>query len=248
MRISLVYIFIALAMLFFSCDKETAPDCFKRNGEQTTETRYIAPFSTLVLNTDIEVEIIQSPDTKIELIAGKNLIPKIITAVNDKVLEIDNTNNCNFVRGYKKTINLKVYTPYLRTIKNKGVGNIRMVEKFTQDSLQVFLESVGDISVNGEFVELVTNSGSHGDVYVKGNTRRFFVYISGTNYVKAEELTSDYVYVNSYGLGDTHLNLSRTSLFQYLIRNDGNIYYKGNPQQLQNIGDSHAQGKLILLP
>jgi hypothetical protein len=242
-------IYIGLLFLFFAaCNKETAPDCFKKSGTETTIVRYTSTFSTIILNTDLDVELFQSQETRIEITGGKNLIPKVETKVSNNTLEIDNTNTCDFVRGYKKKITMKVYTPYVRTIRNKGVGNIQMPDKFIQDSLQVFAESVGDIMINGEFDELVSNSGSHGDVYAKGNAKRFFVYITGTNYVKALDLLCDYVYVNNYGLGDTHINLSQTTLFQYLIRSEGNIYYSGNPQQFENLENSNAKGKLIQLP
>lgn len=242
------YFFILAIFVFFSCNKETAPDCFKKAGAETTDIRYTHSFSNIILSSDCDVELIQNPETRIEVIGGKNLLPKVLTKVNGNTLEIDNTNGCNFVRGYKKKISIKVYTPRIRTIKNKGVGNIRMISSFIQDSLQVFLESVGDISIKGEFAELVTNSGSHGDVYAEGKANRFFVYITGTNYVKAEGFESDYVYVNSYGLGDTYVNLAKTTLFEYYIRNKGSIYYSGTAQQFRNLGDDLAEGKLLPLP
>jgi len=232
-------------LVFVSCNKETAPDCFKRNGEETTVTRYTNVFTTLILNTDIDVELVQSQDVHIELTGGENLLPKVSTEVSSKTLEIDNNNTCNFVRGYKRKIKLKVYCPSIRRIRNKGVGNITMPMGFIQDSLEVNTESVGDVYINGDFDELVVNTGSHGDVYVKGKTNRFYAYIAGTNYLKAEELRSNYVYTNTNCLGDCFIDLSTTALFEYVIANNGNIYYSGDPQQTANKGNGEAKGQLI---
>jgi hypothetical protein len=240
-----VYITFVLLFLLSSCDKETAPDCFKQSGEETTITRYTNVFNNLILYSDIEVELVQSQETRIELIGGKNLLPKVMTNVEDKTLEIDNTNNCNFVRGYKRKLKLRVYCPNIRNIRNKGVGNISMPQGFVQDSLEANSESVGDIEVNGTFGELVVNTGSHGDVYIKGRANRFFAYIAGTNYLKAEGLRSKYVYTSTNGLGDCFVDLSETELFQYSITNTGNIYYSGVPMQAVNTGTGNAKGQLI---
>jgi len=245
MQNRLLYITFVFLFLQSSCDKETAPDCFKQNGEETTITRYTNEFNCLILNSDIDVELVQNQEIRIELSGGKNLLPKIKTQVDNKTLEIDNTNNCNFVRGYKRKLRLRVYCPNIRRIRNKGVGNISMPQGFIQDSLEANTESVGDIEVNGTFDELVVNSGSHGDIYVKGKSNRFFAYIAGTNYLKAEGLRSKFVYTNTNGLGDCFVDLSETDLFQYSITNTGNIYYSGIPVQAVNTGTGTAKGQLI---
>ena len=193
----------------------------------------------------MDVELVQSQDVRIELRGGKNVLPKVSTNVNDGTLEIDNTNNCNFVRGYKKKIQVKVYCPSMRRIRNKGVGNISMTQGFTEDSLEVSTESVGDIRVNGNFDELVVNTGSHGDVYINGTANRFYAYIAGTNYMDAEGLRSKYVYTNTNCLGDCFVDLSVTELFEYIITNKGNIYYSGTPLQTTNKGNGSAKGQLI---
>lgn len=245
MQSKVPYIAFVLLLFFVSCNKETAPDCFKRNGEETTITRYTERFTTLILNSDMDVELVQSQEARLELSGGKNVLLKVSNDVNNGMLEIDNKNNCNFVRGYKRKIQVKVYCPSIRRIRNKGVGNISMPQGFTVDSLEVSTESVGDVHVNGNFDELVVNTGSHGDVYVKGNANRFYAYIAGTNYLKAEGLRSKYVYTNTNCLGDCFVDLSATQLFEYVITNNGNIYYSGTPLQTTNKGNGGAKGQLI---
>lgn len=239
------WIVVGFAILFASCDKETAPDCFKRNGEESSITRYTEVFNGISLLSDMDVELVQSQDVRVVFTGGKNLFPKISTTVENGLLELDNKNNCNFVRGYKRKPKLTVYCPSIRSIRNKGVGNISMPNGFSQDSLEVYAESVGDIHVNGTFDELVVNTGSHGDVYVKGAANRFYAYVAGTNYLKAQDLKSQYVYINTNCLGDCYVDLSNTNLFEYTITNSGNIYYSGLPAQAVNSGTATVKGQLI---
>ncbi len=239
------YCFGLLFVIFYSCNKETAPDCFKQSGTITTLSRSLNSFRNLVVNSDLEVEIFQSNETRIEISGGKNLVPKVSSSITDGTLELDNLNGCNFVRGYKKKITIKLYTPKLRTISSRGVGDIHLKTNFLQDSLQVNAESVGDIYVNGTFNELVANTGSHGDIYVEGNANRFYGYISGTNYLHAEQLNGKYVNIITNCLGDCFLNLDQTEIFTYTINNSGNIYYSGEPKSIVNEGSSDSKGKLI---
>ncbi|HQQ94324.1 MAG TPA: head GIN domain-containing protein [Bacteroidia bacterium] len=240
------HISIAVLLAFCSCNKPDAPDCLKTTGKEDVESRQPGKFSAVTISGDMDLVIVQGLDYKLELKAGANLLKKIESSVNNGMLEIDNRNSCNFVRGYKKHIELRLTAPYLRHIISKSVGTISTEGSFNQDSIELNLQSVGDIKLNGSFKEVVVNSGSHGDAYLYGNTERLYVYTSGANFVHAEELISkDYVLVNTNDLGDCMVNVDQTALFEYKITNSGNIYYSGDAALMTNLGDGQAKGRLI---
>ena len=116
-----VYIFFILSIIVTACNKPNAPDFIKSTGEQTTETRFINSFSSIDLNGKITLYLISGNENKIEIKAGKNLIPKITTQVNQSVLTIDNNNTFNWVRSYKKDeISVYVYFTNLEKLIIKG--------------------------------------------------------------------------------------------------------------------------------
>lgn len=239
------FIAIAFIVLFGACDKSGAPDCFKKTGAEATESRDPGAFSELQLFSDLDVDLIQDSIYRIELQGGKNLLPKIVTSNDGTILTIDNDNSCNFVRGYKKRIRLKVHAPSLKIIRNKGVGQISIPDNFSQEHLEVYTDGVGDVQVGGQYTELVLSSGAHGDIYVRATADKCYLYVNATNYVHAEELKCSYVSVQQNGLGDCYLGLAQTNRFEYSINNSGNIYYEGDPVQLVNTGNSASSGKLI---
>ncbi|MBK9286035.1 MAG: DUF2807 domain-containing protein [Sphingobacteriaceae bacterium] len=245
--------FIGLLILGFnSCKKGHYGDCFKSNGPIVSETRVPGTFTRIITENKIDVEVLQGNEYKVEVIAGKNIIKHILTEIQgDTILKIENTNRCNFVRGYKKNIQVKVTMPYLSWIGNYGVGTIRINAAFKQDSLLfVRNENSGDTYISGQYKTLATSSHGNGNILLSGSAKELFVYMKGTNFTYAEDLiVSDYVLIDSYSIGDAYINLANTKTFNYNLWKSGSIYYSGNPQALVNLsaGESLGKGKLVKL-
>ncbi|MCW3078265.1 MAG: hypothetical protein JWO32_2874 [Bacteroidetes bacterium] len=235
-----------MCIVFFSCKKENAGDCFKPNGEMTTETRILDTFSVIRVYDKIDLVISQGPKFKVEVIAGKHLLSNIKTSVAEDVLTIKNNNKCNFVRGYKKRITVHITVPHLRKAQNEGVGNITFDENFNQDTLLVRAENSGDIFVNGIFNEIRTSSHGDGDIYLNGSCNTLYVYMFGTNFLKAENLSvSNYIFIETLSIGDCRVNAPDNGTLAYNLWRSGNIYYRGNPALITNFSDGTAKGKLI---
>ena len=58
---------------------------------------------------------------------------------------------------------------------------------------------------------------------------------------------TDKVFLSTLSIGDAFLNLEGVVRFEYFIWKKGNIYYRGNPQAIVNLGEAEArgEGKLI---
>jgi hypothetical protein len=243
-RLIVAYLFIIL--FFNSCKKENEFDCVKTTGKDISEMRDVGSFDEILLNYQIDLNISKGSEYKVEVIAGKNIIKNITTRVKDGVLSIDNINRCNFVRGYKRTITVNITLPYIKLVKNIGVGTLTFDENFNQDTLVVRAESSGDIVVNGTYNEVRSSSHGNGDVYLNGTCNSLYVYTNGTNYLRANNLlVKDYIFIETLSLGDCYVNASACNKFDYNIWKSGNIYYKGNPAVINNVGLGTASGKAI---
>jgi len=149
------------------------------------------------------------------------------------------------VRGYKRNVTVNVTLPYLVRVENHGVGTTRFTENFVQDTVQVRAENSGDIHVNGSFNQIKTSSHGNGDIYLNGVCNTLFVYTYGTNVLYGSGLTvNNYLFIETISIADCFVNAPNGGTFEYNIWRNGNIYYKGNPAQINNIkGD--GKGKLI---
>ncbi|MCC6369996.1 MAG: DUF2807 domain-containing protein [Bacteroidia bacterium] len=236
---------VCLLLPFFlsNCNKDNAFDCFKSNGKTTSQVRFPGYFNRIQVNDKIEVTIHKGNEYKVEVMAGANLLRKIKTKVVDNELIIDNNNKCNFVRGYKHQIKAHITLPYLKMAVNSGVGDMHIEDNFTQDTLVVRVDGVGDIYVNGTFNQVRSSTHGAGNTYVSGTTDSFAIYASGTCYVWAKDLNvKGYLFVNSLSLGDIYVNCNGLSTMDYTLESDGNLYYSGKPGVLNNYSLSTAKG------
>ncbi len=238
------YLFFIFGLL--ACNKENAADCFKSNGKTVSEVRYPEPFHSLIVNDKIEVTVFKGSEYKVEVIAGKHLLKGIKTRVLDNELIIENTNKCNFVRGYKHRIKVYVTSPYIKKATNEGVSALTFDEQFNQDTLMVRCGGIGDVIVNGTFNVLFSSTHGGGDTYLNGSCNTLWIYANGTNYIHAQHLeVKNYIFIQTLSLGDITINANGLNQLDYNIESSGNIIYHGVPTILKNAGKQEGGGKAI---
>jgi hypothetical protein len=232
--------------LLLSCRKENALDCFKSNGKDITVARHTEAFDYIEAYDNLEVTIIQANEYKVEVTAGEHIINNISTKVSEGILKLDNTNKCNFVRGYKRKIKITVTVPRIVKITNHGVGPVTVDKNYKQDKIFLRAENSGDIYLNGSFTEVETSSHGNGDMYLSGDTKRLLIYSNGTNYTYAEGMkVSDFIFISTYSFGNAYFNLNGLSQIDYMIWSGGNIYYKGEAAIMRDLSEISAKGKAI---
>ena len=239
-------IFLLVIFFFVSCKKENEFDCFKSTGTEITETRDASAFTVIKLFDKIDLNINKGPDFKVEVIAGKHVIDNVKTTLANGILSINNTNKCNFVRGYKRKVTVNITLPYIVRVENRGVGTIRFNENFAQDTIQLIAENSGDIYLNGTYNQIKTGSHGDGDIYLNGTCNRLYGYLYGTNLIDATKLTvNTYIFIETISIADCHINAPEGGTLEYNIWRKGNIYYKGNPSVINSFSNGYGQGKLI---
>jgi hypothetical protein len=190
------------------------------------------------LLSNVEVVLRKGNECKVEVLGPKNLLEKVSTSVTDGTLTIDNHNACNFVRGYKHHLHVIVYAPEYDFVTSYSIGNIRTEEGFVQDTIFFYTEG-GDVIINGTFTQLKTGSHGNGNVYFKGVTNYFYVYMNGTNYLYAEDGTiNNYIFVETLSLADAFITAPNNGTFNYHTWKTGNIYYSGTPAVVDGLRES----------
>jgi hypothetical protein len=231
-----------------ACKKEDVLDCFKSNGQDEKEVRNPGFFETLLVRDNINVSVVKGTDYKVEIFAGKNLLPNVKTEIVDGVLIIENKNTCNFVRGYKKRIVINIELPRIHEIVNRGVGLVSVESDFAQDTVIIWTYGPGDVTLSGNYNSIISISHGSGDIYLKGRCNFLHAYMFSTSFLKAENLNvSDYVFVNTKSKGDCYLNCSGLYKLEYNISDDGSIYYKGRPSVIEAIKNPESKGKALEL-
>lgn len=239
-------ILVATLSIVEGCKKENMCDCFKRTGDVTTETRSIEPFTEIFIEDKVNVILTEDTTLAPEVIveAGDKLIPLIRTEVVNGVLRIHNDNTCDFTRRYDVPVNVYVRCRRnLSIITNKGTGDVTNSDTCTAPYIDLHAVSAGNIRLRMNAGSVYTHQHSAGDVEVFGNAQEVIVYNTGNGFTIADECETPYCWVYTSSTGK--ITLFPTNLLISEIEGPGNVYYRGQPAQINSL--LHSTGLLLPL-
>ena len=242
MRIINLVFLVVISITLGSCKKDVG-DCFKSTGKITSEWREAGKIKNIILHNNINLTLVPSDSTGIEISAGKNLLSKITSELKGDTLELSNTNSCNWVRDFSKEINAKVYVNNFCRLDYRSTGDVNCNDTIYSDSLIVNVYE-GSGSINILSVTPLLKSAIHygtADIKISGYTHLSQVYSAGWGLIDNRNMISTFVYVKSLSTNDIYVNATET--LSASIIGIGNIYDKGNPINISV--DNQGSGKLL---
>ena len=242
---NITYIALFTAVLFTSCGKDSKFDCFKRTGTAMCEVRQITGYNKIEINGKLDVELV-SKDYDFSISAGKNLLPKITTTVQDSTLIIDNENKCNWTRSYKKgEILVSIPVNNLKELIINGKGKVSSNNTINAENLTIsFVTGISDLNLKLKTtnLELVVHDGG-GDIILSGKSKNVNIYNNGYAYVDLGKLQSNYVFLADKSQNKTFINANNR--IDVEIYDVGDVFYAGNPSEINFT--PYSSGKLIEL-
>jgi hypothetical protein len=233
---------VAFAVLLFTgaCSKDK---CLKSIGKVTTEERPLADFGKIMLSDDINVYIRQDSVNRVVVEAGANLIPWIITKVEDRVLTIRDDNKCNWLRSFKRKINLYLFCRELYNIEYYGAGEVRGLNTIVSDSVEIHsANGSGSITldVNCRVLHVNMHTGP-ADAEVSGTAQWATYYTRGNGRIVCDKLVTGYAYIDAKGTNDSYVysNYQLGAKIGYI----GNVFYAGHPSIINS--EVTERGQLI---
>ena len=138
-------------------------------------------------------------------------------------------NKCNWVRSFKKDINVYINIDSLDEIHHAGSGNIDMLN--TLKSSRFFInmfESSGNVNLNlqGNYIELKIHTGP-AKITATGNADELIIYNNSPGTIDAQNFTCKKALAINRNTGRLYVNVSNALKAE--IFGSGNIYYFGNP-------------------
>ncbi len=239
------FIILLIAVLLSACSKSPG-DCFTKTGNTVSDVRDLSAFTAIMMLDNVDVELIEGLDPKVEVIAGTNLIDKIKTEVIDSVLIISNVASCNFVRSYSQPLVAKVYFQKLDSIEYRSVGDLTCLSKIVNtDSFQINIyEGAGLIQL--ELQTAVSRLNFHygtANLEVSGFSQVNYIYQASYGPINASDLITTYNYLENKSTNNTYVQANVG--LGVTISSIGNVYYRGNPTISLS---KNGSGELIPLP
>jgi hypothetical protein len=164
---------LAAAFGLSTCGSGHEADCLKSNGAPTTQRRPIdRRVRSVVVYDNVDLIIVPDTATYAEVTAGEHVIDQLtFTYRNPQTLLLNNTSRCNFVRSYDTPREVRLHTPRLTNLEQRGYGTISTASRWAQDTLFVHLVGgTGFLFASGlqaRFCYFKTTRTSLGDAHVR---------------------------------------------------------------------------------
>ncbi len=224
-------------------------DCLKSNGAVTTQRRAVdRQVRSVVVYDNVDLIIVPDTATYAEVTAGENVIDELTFTYRDRPtheftheLLLNNTSSCNWARSYDTPRQVRLHTPRLTNLEQRGYGTISTASHWNQDTLIVHLVGAGDVKLDLTSTYLLTDMYELGDMTLSGSADEFHPLVGGTGFLFAGGLQTRLCYFQTtrISLGDAHVRATQN--LAGTLDGKGTFYYAGNPGSI----DAKGSGKLV---
>lgn len=232
------------ALLTISCDKETAPDCLKSTGKTIRQVRRISAFSEIVLNDDINLYLTHNHDSTLTIEAGENLLPEIETIGDDNTLTIRNRNTCNWVRSYKRPVNVTIGVPHTGLLlTHRGFGKIQSAQPLRIGYLTISsFDAGGNVWIEGKLNHVVVYSNSAAHIILSGEANYLQAWLHNSiGRISAQSLRT--TICNLTHDGNNEMRVFPVEELKARISANGTVAYYNQPLSItREVG---KDGKLV---
>lgn len=213
------FILLIASVVFASCQTVTG------NGNVREEKRNIPDINEVNTSGSIDVEIKNGDTYSLTVQDDENLLPYVITEVNNGALRIHYKDGYFINHDHAKVI---VTAPSLEKLTSSGSSDISSdgVIKNSKE-IEIGTSGSGDINVEVDAPSIRVSGSGSGDVSLSGVTKDFDCKISGSGDVKCSNLKSENAVINVSGSSDVHVFASVN--LKVNVTGSGDVYYGGNP-------------------
>ncbi len=246
MKKTIRILILFLTVIFVnSCERGHGLDCFKGTGDIIRESRTAGTITRIILKDNINLILSQDSIETIVVEAGEKIINSIKTNLINGELSIENTNRCNWVRSFKKEVNVFVSVKELNNIIYYGSGRISSLNNIKSELLELdIFNGAGtiDLSLDTE-VSWINLSPGVADITVSGTSGVNYIYTSGFGPIDCINLITDITFITNNGSNNCYIYVN--DFLEAKIESVGDIYYKGNPPTIETT--ITGSGRLISL-
>jgi hypothetical protein len=200
------------------------------SGKVVSEERKAGYFNAVKVSSGIDVYLTQGQKESITVEADDNLHEYIITEIKDNTLKVYSEANIRKAEAKKVHVTIKD----VEKISASSAGDVYGETLIKADELSLSASSAGDIKLKIEVNRLECKINSSGDIKLEGIADELEADLSSAGDLKAYDLITRIADVSTSSAGDAWITV--TEKLRARASSAGDIYYKGNPQQV----DAHS--------
>ena len=244
---SLILLTLAVSFCMVSCKKIPLTA-----GKTITECRPLDDFYKVYIHDDVSLTLVKSDSCWIEITTGENLMDNITTKVNssDSSLSIKNENQMSFIRPYDYPLHATLYFKDVILLYSASSGYVNTYNQLNgQENCMVIVDGASgdmDITVNNCPKLTIYYKFGTSTAYFHGiNNRKMYIQKKSYGILDARDCNAENVIITNWSVGDSYISASK--YLKSEILHLGDIYYKGDPEQITEKYGPNARGRLIKL-
>lgn len=223
----------------------------KGNGTITEKT-YDGDIDQIKVSTSIDAEVIKSDTEKVVISAPSDIMDNIKVALKGGVLAVyvDSGFGNNIST---KNVKAKIYVKDFNQLSADSSADIKVLDTFTQDKVDVYISSSASIDVanleandlriytnsSGDFsgkiwaVNLGAYASSSGDINIFGKAKNATMDSNSSGDLKATDLIVENAILSASSSGDIVTSVSKSLTANANSSGEITVYKKGNLEQTQ---------------
>ncbi len=192
-----------------------------------TELRKVKNFKSIKVSSGIDLFITMGESEEVKVVAGDDIIDKIITEVSDGTLHIyvktRSWFNCT-VSGHRRVY---VTVKELHGISASSGADVRSENTLKGDDLVVSASSGSDVDIDLYYKNFTIDISSGADAKLTGKVKRLYAEASSGSDIKAGDLEAQICTVHTSSGSDIVVSVS-DELYAH-ASSGGDILYYGDP-------------------
>ncbi|HLT33179.1 MAG TPA: head GIN domain-containing protein [Aquaticitalea sp.] len=227
---------LVVCCVMFSCNNDSAPDCFQNTGDIIELEFVVDAFDKITVFEGVELTVTDAPTQKVIVQTGEYLLSDVNVSVVEGRLILKDENGCNIAREYDVT-KVFVSSPNITEIRNSSDFTVSSNGVLNYPNLNLLSENfgnedlystIGDFNLQVNTTELRLSFNNLSTAYISGNVTNLFVgFYSGDSRFEGANLMAQNIQIYQRSSNDMMLNpqLSLTGE----IRSTGDVILVNEP-------------------
>ncbi|MEO8720974.1 MAG: head GIN domain-containing protein [Ginsengibacter sp.] len=211
------------------------------DGNVHDEKRDLGEIHSIKNSGSIDVEIKSGNNYFVVVENDDNLLPYVITEINNGVLNIHYKPGYSISNDHAK---VTVTAPSLRKLATSGSGNIKSNDVIENpNQIEISTSGSGDVNIAVDVPSVKATGSGSGNISMSGRTKDFQCKVSGSGDINCAGLKSENADIQVTGSSNVHVFASVG--LKVNVTGSGDVYYSGNPTSpefhITGSGTVHAQ-------
>lgn len=224
-----------LSLVICSCKTDSC----RTNLAEETQVEYAidSNINEIYLSDNVNLVYYQSDTARIYVRTSKSWQAGVIVEQQGDSLFLRNDNPCRMINDWKSEIIVELHLPKFSYLQHSGIGDVRFEDTLSTDLLKIeTYDASGDhfILLNQGELQIIQHFDPS-TFETAGNFDRLYIFSGGHGMFNTSNSKVKDVHVHQDGTGD--MRIQATEKLKVEMRSVGNVYYSGNPDSVEIIGE-----------